>query len=263
MTSNIMRRPSFHAEAIIDLLQQEKIATLEQMKVALGTQTDMTVFRKLREIPYLASYSHRGRYYTLSAMARFDDQGLWSYRDVHFSRTGSLVDTVNEFVSASPRGYFSSELAGLLQVQVKEPLLNLVRRGDIAREEVSGLYLYCSTNPEKRRQQFLMRSIPAVAQPWSVLRDPRQPMPEEARDAMAAFIALLNERQRRLYAGLESLRMGRGGDQRVSEITGLDVRTIARGRQELLADEPITTGGIRRPGGGRHAVEKKRRGSSR
>lgn len=258
-----MRTPSFHAEAIIDLLQREKIATLEQMKAALGTQTDMTVFRKLREVPYHASYSHRGRFYTLSATARFDDNGLWTYDDVHFSRTGSLVDTAKELVSASPRGYFSPELAELLHVQVKEPLLNLVRRGQIAREEVSGLYLYCSRNAAKRRQQFLMRKIPAVGAPWSVLRDPRQPLPEEARDAIAAFIALLNERQRRLYAGLESLRMGRGGDQQVSEITGLDVRTIARGRQELLADEPTATDGIRRQGGGRHAVEKKRRGSSR
>ena len=74
----------------------------------------------------------------------------------------------------------------------------------------------------------------------------------------------LDEQQRRWFAALESNRIGWGGDTLLSQITGLDEKTIRRGREELatsLADRP--TDRIRVPGGGRPTVEKKTRPSSR
>ena len=54
------------------LFRAHSILTLEELKSALGTQVAMTVFRKLRPLGYLSSYSHRGKYYTLNEIARFD-----------------------------------------------------------------------------------------------------------------------------------------------------------------------------------------------
>jgi len=71
---------------------------------------------------------------------------------------------------------------------------------------------------------------------------------------MNFFLSTLNERQRRLYVGLESKRLGHGGDQRLALITGLNVDTIARGRRELEQAEPSDR--IRAPGGGRPRTEK-------
>jgi hypothetical protein len=48
----------------------------------LGTDTALTVFRKLSQLGYRASYTHRGRFYTLSDIARFDDRGLWWHEAV-------------------------------------------------------------------------------------------------------------------------------------------------------------------------------------
>lgn len=72
---------------------------------------------------------------------------------------------------------------------------------------------------------------------------------------MNFFLSSLDEHQRRLYVGLESRRLGYGGDQRLATITGLSVDTIAKGRQELERAEPSEH--IRAPGGGRSRVEKK------
>jgi hypothetical protein len=76
---------------------------------------------------------------------------------------------------------------------------------------------------------------------------------------MNFFLSTLDEHQRRLYAGLESKKLGHGGDRQVSAITGLDAETIAKGRRELERSEP--TDRIRAPGGGRWPVEKKTRRS--
>jgi hypothetical protein len=69
------------------------------------------------------------------------------------------------------------------------------------------------------------------------------------------LLSTLDERQRRLYVGLESKKLGHGGDHQLSVITGMSVPTIARGRKEL--DQEVRSARIRRPGAGRKPIEKK------
>lgn len=78
---------------------------------------------------------------------------------------------------------------------------------------------------------------------------------------MILFFSLLDEKQRRLYAGLEAVRLGYGGDRRVAELLGLDSHTVAKGRRELLSGE-VDRVRVRRRGSGRKSVEKKRLKSS-
>jgi hypothetical protein len=71
------------------------------------------------------------------------------------------------------------------------------------------------------------------------------------------FVSRLDEQQQRWYVALESMEVGHGGDRLLSEITGLHVDTIRRGREELaqeLAGRP--TDRIRLPGGGRPPLKK-------
>lgn len=257
---NIMRTETFSADAIARLLRRRTIATMDELKAALGSSVDMTVFRKLRELSYLASYSHRGKYYALEKAAQFDGDGLWVYRGVRFSRFGSLVDTVEALVARATRGFLASELARQLGVEVKQPLLGLVHAGRLAREEVAGLFLYCSVDRDRRRQQLLTRRLPAEESAFAPLRS-SDPDSNEAKAAVVLFMSLLDERQRRLFAGLEALRLGHGGDRSVADATGLDPHTVAKGRQELLAHD-VLVDRRRRPGAGRKPVEKKHRRSS-
>jgi hypothetical protein len=81
---------------------------------------------------------------------------------------------------------------------------------------------------------------------------------------MNLFLSRLDEQQRRWYVALEAKKLGHGGAQLMSQITGMSVDTIRRGRDELdssLADRP--TDRVRLFGGGRHPVEKNSRASKR
>jgi len=72
------------------------------------------------------------------------------------------------------------------------------------------------------------------------------------------LISRLDEQQRRWLAAHEAQRIGHGGDKLVSQMTGLDEKTIARGRRELLSElADCPPGRVRRVGGGRPAAEKK------
>jgi hypothetical protein len=256
-----MRPLSFDPQALRKHLLRHKIATLPELKSALGTATDLTVFRKLKFLDYLSSYTHRGRYYALRETARFDDAGLWSRDAVWFSRYGTLVATIEAFANQSPRGWFADELADTLHAEVQDPLRGLVRAGRLRRFEVAGRFLYTSADSWPARDQLrtrqTARSVPLVVDA-SVL----QVSPDELKAAILLFYSLLDEQQRRLFAGLESMKLGRGGDGLLAEFLGLDPHTVARGRQQLL-DQNVTTGRTRRSGGGRKRVEKKPPTSSR
>ena len=152
-----MRPTSFRPDALRALLLRKKIATLDDLKHALGTRVDITVFRKLKPLDYLSSYSHRGRFYTLRAIALFDDHGLWARAEVWFSRFGTLLATTEAFVNRSPRGYFADELAPALHVEVQDALHQLAQQGRVSRQLVSGRYLYTATEPVIQRRQLLTR----------------------------------------------------------------------------------------------------------
>jgi hypothetical protein len=251
-----MRPLSFRPDDLRALLLRNKIATLDELKQALGTPVDVTVFRKLKPLDYLTSYSHRGRYYTLREIARFDDNGLWSQAEACFSRFGTLLATAEEFVNRSLRGYFADELASVLHAEVQDALHQLTRQARVARQVVSARYLYTAVEPSVQRRQLLARraveSLPTIMDA-SVLEVP----PEEAKAAILLFYSLLDEQQRRLYAGLESLKLGRGGDRQLADFLDLDPHTVARGRQQLLSQD-VEVDRARKAGAGRKRVEKKR-----
>lgn len=256
-----MRTPQFDVDALLPLFRRRQVVTMDEMKAALGTAVERTVFRKLQVFPYHSSYSHRGKFYTLDALADFDDRGLWTCRGARFSRFGTLVDTAEQFVTRADRGCLASELAGELQASVKEPLLTLVRAQRVVRQEVAGQYVYCATDLATRTEQLHLRHTPVAAETGPVFRDPVAQVSDETKAAIILFFSTLDERQRRLYAGLESLRLGHGGDRRIADLTGLDVHTIAKGRSELL-ERDVHVARIRRPGAGRPRLEKKRQKSS-
>ena len=75
---------------------------------------------------------------------------------------------------------------------------------------------------------------------------------------VSLVFARLDEQQRRLVAGLLSKSVGWGGDTALALITGLDPKTIKRGRNELDNDlQDCPAGRIRSKGAGRPRVEKK------
>jgi hypothetical protein len=75
---------------------------------------------------------------------------------------------------------------------------------------------------------------------------------------MNLFLSRLDEQQRRWYVALEAERLGPGSDQLLTQVTGMDPKTLQRGREELtteLAGRPWDR--VRHAGGGRRPVEKK------
>jgi hypothetical protein len=253
-----MRPIRCHVDRLIEAFRRREVLTLPEMMDALGTSAKMTVFRKLRALEYRASYSHAGKYYTLTERAQWDDDGLWVHQGIRFSRHGTLLATLQYLIDTAPAGRYAQELEERVGVGVHNALATLQQRSRVRRQQIGGSFLYVSLTGGDR--QFARRRRAAVQQaqgaPHSrgVAEAPGFEAPEVAL-SLRRFLATLNEKQRRLYAGFESMRLGRGGDIRIAGITGLNVKTVARGRKELGAED-IHPDRIRAPGAGRPSVKK-------
>lgn len=256
-----MKKQKANPDPLRSFLHAEQVTTLEELKAALGTTGTMTVFRRLKALGYMTSYSHRGKYYTLPEIPEFNEQGLWSHHSVWFSRHGNLVATVKEFIEDATAGWTAQELEHILQVEVKRPLLRLYQDKTIHREKISRVYTYFSSVRDQRQSQLLIRKERA-ADITIGLPSEIEALSYEFKAAIILFFSLLDEQQRRLYAGLEAQKMGHGGDRKIAELLGLDAHTVAKGRRELFGG-CVQRGRTRKEGGGRKTTEKKHLRSSK
>ena len=180
-----MNTPKFDASKLAALLESKEVVTLEELASALGTDAKATIFRKLKEIDYRASYSHRGRFYTLADEDKFDVLGLWSFGDIHFSSYGTLRETAAALVSLSDAGLYAGELAAMLGVEVNDVLPYLVKKKRLHRGPFPAGYLYCAPDPKMRKRQFAMRS---AAESEAVAgRLPAGEIPDELKAAIVLF----------------------------------------------------------------------------
>ena len=150
-----MRAITFNPATLEKLFEKRTLATLKELKDALGTHVTMTVFRKLKMLAYITSYSHRGQYYALKKKARFNSKGLWSFQLIWFSKFGTLQETARIFVEESSAGYSSAELSEILHVDTKEGLLRLFRANRVFRSRLGGVYVYFSKEGAVRRPHLV------------------------------------------------------------------------------------------------------------
>jgi len=144
-------------KALKKLFLRFPVVDLDTLCDTLKTRSRMSTFRRLREIGYYSSYTHTGRYYTLSDIPQFDDYGLWHHQGVGFSRFGTLKGTIVELVNKSPTGHTHVELNHLLRIRVHNTLLSLVREGQVGREHIERMFLYVSAESDHAAEQISRR----------------------------------------------------------------------------------------------------------
>ena len=249
-----MRPTTYSVERLRVMFEERTVLRLAEISEQLGTSSRTTLFRKLAALDYRASYSHRGMYYVLNETARYDENGLWTWEGVRFSRVGSLSRTLCELVKRSEAGRFARELEAVVKVAVHNTLAVVYQRGEVQREQLGSEYLYLWPRRalrQRQRREAQLRAARGVA-PVGVQQVQR------LRAEVGTLLSALNEKQRRLYLGLESLRIGTGGDIQIAMIAGVDVKTVAKGRRELQSRK-VNMDRVRAAGAGRPALKKNER----
>lgn len=163
-----MLSPDASEKALQRLFRRQPVTKLSDLFQVLETRSRMSVFRRLKVLGYLSSFTHAGRYYTLTEVVRFDQWGLWFHRGVGFSHAGTLRATVVELVDGSSGGMTPKELLALLKLPVANSLYNtlheLVDSKRVRRQKLAGLRLYLSAEARRAEEQIVQRQQQTAAQ---------------------------------------------------------------------------------------------------
>jgi len=84
----------------------------------------------------------------LPNIPEFDENGLWAYRKIHFSKYGNLKQTTINLIKRSKAGLDAAEMNDLLGISVRSFLTALQKHPDLKREKMQGRYVYFSAVAE-------------------------------------------------------------------------------------------------------------------
>ena len=156
-----MLSPKESQKALVKLFRKKYIAHLDELFHVLETHSRMSVFRRLKPMGYLSSFTNAGRYYTLPDVPKFDALGLWFYQHIGFSREGTLKSTVVGIVHCSEAGMTPTEMLNLLRLPVANSLHNslheLIKNKQLNRRRLQGLSLYTNIDPDIGQKQVERR----------------------------------------------------------------------------------------------------------
>jgi hypothetical protein len=94
----------------------------------------------------------------LPTVPRFDNDGLWQYKGVYFSRYGNLKNTIIELVRRSCSGLTGKEIGALVRLDPRSFLHHFRNTEGLQREKRDGVYVYFSGNPLTYEEQHISRS---------------------------------------------------------------------------------------------------------
>lgn len=147
-----MGHTKYNREEAVQLFRKHKVIRKIKLLDTLDCST-MTLWRLLSQAGYLSSYNFNASYYTLKDIPRFDENGLWMYHDVRFSRYGSLTDTIVQLVFTSDAGMSAHDLHALVGVPVLPLLTQLSGQKRIFREKRDTSFVYFHVEEQKRDRQ--------------------------------------------------------------------------------------------------------------
>ena len=122
-----------------------------------------TVQRQFTRLPTLRSYNKNSRYYTLSSIPDFDNNGIWRYRDIFFSKFGNLKKTVKHLILESERGLKGNEIGKIVNLSPRSFMHHFREMEGVFREKHEGVYIYFSDDPATYAKQCPKRVQAGVA----------------------------------------------------------------------------------------------------
>ncbi len=170
-------------EAVWHRLEKIKVFNIEDLS-SLLTCSVPNARLKLRQWQAYTSYNQNGRYYTLPQIPRFNDYGLWHYKNIAFSRHGNLKKTVIHLVNASSAGLSGKQLGEILGLSPQSFLHHFRNCPGIHREKHDGVFIYFSDIDQVFEKQLQERRSLAGRSAIVTLSDP---------EAVLILVAIIRE----------------------------------------------------------------------
>jgi len=152
---SLMNKTRSFPTQVRKLLQTHTVMTLKQISHELNGRSRSSLFRDLKKVDVITSYTHGGQYHAVKSAARFDVVGLWFFKEIGFSKYGTLKNTLEQIIRNAEVGMTHKELEQLLHIKVHNTLNNLVKFDVVKRHFLpNNIYVYLSADEHKAQEQL-------------------------------------------------------------------------------------------------------------
>ena len=148
---------------VLEKFRRQKIITIGQLIEWLKCSV-ITARRRLKKWQSYTSINKNGRYYTLPQIPVFDENGLWKYRTVLFSKHGNLKQTIIALITESEKGLSAVEIAEFVDLVPNSSFLSRFKSvPGVRREKHQGRFIYLSDHPQIYSRQKQTRATGQTA----------------------------------------------------------------------------------------------------
>ena len=143
-------------EKTVAFLHSNKVANLKQIADSLNSSI-RTAQRKLTSWNVYRSYNKNSSYFTLTGIPKFNQNGLWKYKGIFFSKHGNLKKTVSYLVCNSLKGLNANEIGNILGISSRSFISYFNNIKDLQREKHEGIIIYFSEESTIYKEQKAQR----------------------------------------------------------------------------------------------------------
>jgi len=140
-----------------NIIRSKKIQTFEQILKHVRC-SDVTLRRDIRRIKGITSYTHQGRFITLKGIPKFDNNGIWFYRKVGFTKYKNSLELIVHLINSSGEGLSREQIQEILKIQIYQQIQTLLKRNELYRSKIGNRYIYLPeelAKNQKKRMQLL------------------------------------------------------------------------------------------------------------
>jgi hypothetical protein len=188
-----MVTPQQAGQNLVSLFTEQPCWMIEPLASKMNYSVP-SVRRFLSQTGYYGSFTHNGKWYTLHSIPRFSRDGLWFYRDIGFSKAGSLTNTLSDLTSRSSAGMTAEMLGEKLRCRCHTILVQLCRQGKLQREKIGRSHVYLAVDPHIAKDQRRSMSLKNLA-----------PSPLPAEIAVLVLVAFIHNPQANFKELVKSL----------------------------------------------------------
>ncbi len=139
-------------ETIKRIIRENQIQSFETILGKVDCSS-ITLRRDIKAIAGITSYTHRGKYITLADIPVFNENGIWFYKTVGFTKFKNSLDLIVSIINNVKEGIAKEEIEDILRIKISKQIQILLSQNRLHRVKLGAKYCYLSEELAKNKER--------------------------------------------------------------------------------------------------------------
>jgi uncharacterized protein YqgV (UPF0045/DUF77 family) len=140
-------------ETIERIIRENQIQSFETILGKVDCSS-ITLRRDIKAIAGITSYTHRGKYITLADIPVFNENGIWFYKKVGFTKLKNSLDLIVSIINNAKEAITTKEeIEDILRIKISKQIQILLSQNRLHRVKLGAKYCYLSEELAKNKER--------------------------------------------------------------------------------------------------------------